>query len=153
MTADAGLTGPRPGGTRPTGDQGAVSFFVVGCVIAFFALAGLAFDGGGRIHEGERADAVAREAARAACEQVDPNAVLSGVYQLDRAWARQAGAAYVSAARMSGYTLSFPQPDVCRVTLTADYPTQLLGLIGVSDLTVSGSGEARFVYGVNGIEG
>lgn len=147
------MTGRRPAGEQPTGDEGAVSFFVVGCVVAFFALAGLAFDGGGRIHEGERADAVAREAARAACEQVDPNGVLSGVYRLDQGWARQAGAAYVSSARMSGYALTFPRPDICRVTLTADYSTQLLGLIGISDLTVSGSGEARFVYGVNGIEG
>ncbi|RAG80822.1 hypothetical protein DN069_36050 [Streptacidiphilus pinicola] len=130
-----------------------MSIFVVGCVIAFFALAGLAFDGGGKLHEGEHADAVAREAARAACEQVDPTGVLSGVYRLDTDWARQAGAAYVSGAKMGGYTLSFPRPDVCRVTVTASYPTQLLGLIGISQLTVSGSGEAEFVYGVTGIEG
>jgi hypothetical protein len=135
------------------GDKGAVSFFVVGCAIGFFALAGLTFDGGGRIHEGERADAVAREAARAACEQVDPNGVLGGVYRLQPDWAQQAGADYVARAGMTGYTLSFPQPDICRVTLTADYRTQLLGVIGISDLPVSGSGEAQFVYGVNGIQG
>jgi hypothetical protein len=135
------------------GEEGAISFFVVGCVIGFFALAGLTFDGGGRIHEGERADAVAREAARAACEQVDPDGVLAGHYRLRPDWARQAGAAYVSAAGMTGYTLSFPRPDLCRVTLTADYRTQLLGLIGISHLPVTGSGEAQFVYGVNGIQG
>ncbi|WP_042374601.1 pilus assembly protein TadG-related protein [Streptacidiphilus neutrinimicus] len=134
-------------------DQGSVSFFVLGCVVGFFALAGLTFDGGGKVHEAEHADAVAREAARAACEQVDPRAVLSGVYRLDRPWARQAGAAYVASAHMSGYTLSFPQRDVCKVTLTADYRTQLLDLIGITDLPVTGSGQARFVYGVTGIEG
>ncbi|WP_052434192.1 hypothetical protein [Streptacidiphilus melanogenes] len=135
------------------GDQGSISFFVVGCVIGFFALAGLTFDGGGKVHEGERADAVAREAARAACEQVDQRAVLSGVYRLNRTWARQAGAKYASSANMTGYTLSFPQRDVCKVTLKADYRTQLLDLIGITDLPVTGSGQARFVYGVTGIEG
>lgn len=138
---------------HPVGDQGAISFFVLGCVVGFFALAGLTFDGGGKVHEAERADAVAREAARAACEQVDPQAVLRGVYRLDTDWARQAGAAYASSAGMTGYTLSFPRRDVCRVTLRADYRTQLLDLIGITDLPVSGSGQARFVYGVTGIEG
>jgi hypothetical protein len=138
---------------RPVGDQGAISFFVLGCVLGFFALAGLTFDGGGKVHEGERADAVAREAARAACEQVDPNGVLGGVYRLNRKWARQAGATYVRSAGMTGFALSFPRHDVCRVTLKADYRTQLLDLIGITDLSVDGSGEARFVYGVTGIEG
>ncbi|WP_042431598.1 hypothetical protein [Streptacidiphilus anmyonensis] len=138
---------------QPAGEAGAVSFFVVGCVLGFFALAGLTFDGGGKVHEAERADAVAREAARAACEQVDQRAVLSGVYRLNRTWARQAGAAYVSSAGMNGYHLSFLHGDICKVTLTADYRTQLLDLIGITDLSVSGSGQARFVYGVTGIEG
>jgi hypothetical protein len=140
---------PAPG----TGDTGTVSFFVLGCVVAFFALAGLAFDGGGRIHQAERADAVAREAARAACEQVDRTALLSGAYQLNKDWAVQAGAAYVKAAGMQDYRLTFPRRHVCRVTLTADYPTRLLGLIGIPDLPVAGTGDARFVYGVTGIEG
>ncbi|WP_143094492.1 pilus assembly protein TadG-related protein [Streptacidiphilus jiangxiensis] len=130
-----------------------MSFFVVGCVVIFFALAGLAFDGGGKVHEEEQADAVAREAARAACEQIDQAAVLHGVYRLDPGYAKQAAHDYVSSAQMTTLQVTVVAPDVCKVRVSADYKTQLLGLIGVSDLPVSGSGQARFVYGVNGPEG
>ena len=136
------------------GDEGAVSFFVVGCVIIFFALAGLAFDGGGRVHTGEQADAVAREAARAACEQVDQAAVLRGVFQLRHDWARTAAAAYVhNVPRTALVSVTFPRRDVCKVTVTTQYRTQLLDLIGLTNLPATGTGQATFVYGVNGIEG
>ncbi|MEY9878055.1 hypothetical protein ABH931_007579 [Streptacidiphilus sp. MAP12-33] len=131
-----------------------MSFFVVGCILAFFALAGLTFDGGGKIREAARADAVAREAARAACEQINQVTVLSkGTYVLDRRHAQRAGSVYANAQHMQGFHLIFPRPDTCLVTLTATYRTQLLGLLGVDTLKVSGTGQAQFVYGVTGIEG
>ena len=134
-------------------DTGAVSFFVAGCALVFFALAGLAFDGGGRVHREEQANAVAREAARAACEQIDRNAVLGGQFKLDHRYTGRAARAFASNAGMAVTSVRYVGLDVCQVKVSATYQTQLLGLIGIDTLKVTGQGQARFVYGVNTIEG
>jgi hypothetical protein len=129
-----------------------VSFFVAGCALVFFALAGLAFDGGGRVHREEQADAVAREAARAACEQIDRNAVLGGHFELDPRYTQPAAEAYASGAGMT-LTSFGSTGHVCRVSVRTTYRTELLGLIGIDTINVTGQGEAHFVYGVTKIEG
>ncbi|MEY9847237.1 pilus assembly protein TadG-related protein [Streptacidiphilus sp. MAP5-3] len=133
-------------------DRGSLSLFFLGIALGFLALTGLVLDGGGKVLTEERADAVAREAARAACEQIDVNAVLGGTYQIDRTRAAEASAEYLGLAGMNGSPPQFPA-GACSVAVTTTYRTKLLGLIGIDQITVTGHGTAVAFYGITGPEG
>ncbi|MDR1808774.1 MAG: hypothetical protein LBR33_12830 [Propionibacteriaceae bacterium] len=54
-------------------DRGSTSLYAVIVAIAFVAIVGLVIDGSGRLHALQRADDIAREAARVAGQQIDLN--------------------------------------------------------------------------------
>lgn len=142
------------------GEEGSLSLFFLGCSLAFLGLVGLVLDGGGRVLAAERADAVAREAARAACEQINVDAVLGGNYRIDTKRARLAAAAYYRAAGaengedLQGSPPQFPPgQDTCTTEVTMDYQTQLLSLIGITSIRVTGHGTAEAFHGITNPEG
>ncbi|WP_322756606.1 pilus assembly protein TadG-related protein [Frankia sp. Cas3] len=132
----------RPHDRRHGRDAGTVTVFVVVLFAAFVMFGGLILDGGGALADKTSAMGVAQEAARAGAQQLDLAAFRqTGTVQLlhDRAVAAaqssltQAGA--TGSTTVDGTTVT--------VTVTVVHHTQLLGIVGLDALTVSGTGSAR----------
>jgi hypothetical protein len=134
------------GGDDP--EAGTLSIFIAICATMLLMLTGLVLDGGGRLREIERADAVAQEAARAGGQQIDQAALLRGQgLKLDPAAAEAAANAYLSRNHFTGTPVA--TTTEVTVTVNAVYHTSLLSLVGLDDLTVHGEGKARLVPGVS----
>jgi hypothetical protein len=128
-------------------DAGSVTVFMAITVIGLLVLTGLVVDGGVKIRGAQRADAVAAEAARAAGQMV----ALAGVVghqdvAVDRQGAVNAANAYLAAAGETGNVVIGPDGTTVEVTVTTSSPTAFLSLIGITNLTVTGHGEATLVH-------
>ncbi|MFC1432308.1 hypothetical protein ACEZDB_16800 [Streptacidiphilus sp. N1-3] len=113
-------------------------------------LTGLVLDGGGRLRAIERADALAQEAARAAGQQIDQAALLQGQgLRLDVGPAEAAASSYLAANGITGSTFQLVDNTIVKITFTTKYHTALLGLVGLDEISVQGSGQSRLVPGVS----
>src|SRR5487761_1392567 len=132
---------------RRVGERGQVTAFVVCFAVALLLLAGLTIDGGRAISARLRALDEAQQAARSGAEMLDVQALRSsGTTTLDPSAAQQAAQSYLAATGDSGQvTVAGGTVDV---TVTVSVPTQILGLVGVHDLTVTESGSATAERGV-----
>ena len=132
-------------------DDGQVTAFVVVLTAAVLALAGLVLDGGRALAAAVRATGQAEAAARAGAQAVDLAAYrLDGTLRLEPAHATEAAHGHLADEGAAG-TVAI-SGDTVTVTVTANEPTQLLGLIGIPGFTVHGRGSARAHRGVTGIE-
>jgi hypothetical protein len=123
-------------------ESGRVTAFVVILSAACLLCAGLVLDGGLALAAKVRAIGQAEEAARAGAQQLD-----LGVYRDTSAVTLQPAAAIAAARR---YLASVGASGTATITgntvnvvVTADQPTQLLGMIGISEITVAGAGHAE----------
>lgn len=149
-TARMGLATPSRMGMAQ--ERGAVTLFVAIAVVGLMAMLGLVVDGGGKIRAVQRADRLAAEAARAAGQAVDARSVLSGeVIRVDRTAALAAAQQYLSAADAHGRAEISPDGRAITVTTEATVPTVFLGLVGVPQLTVTGTADARLVHVEGGV--
>lgn len=123
-------------------DEGSVSAFVVPFVLGVMVLAGLVLDGGLALAAKVRANGLAESAARAGAQKIDLEAYRErGVLRLAPEDAAQAARAYLDQSAQDG-TATATAEEVT-VTVTTAHPTQLLGLIGISTLTVRSSARAE----------
>lgn len=129
-------------------DRGSVSVWAAMITAAVFLLVGVAVDLGGRIQVLQQARDVAAQAARAGTQQLTDHAVLGQTRTVDPATAVTAARQYLNAAGAAG-TVAV-DGDTVSVTVTATYPTQFLGIIGIGSMTVHGTGTARLVPAING---
>lgn len=134
---------------RLRSDAGSATVFVLGFAVVLFVAAGLSIDGGKAINARERLVDVSAQAARAGAAAVDENALRTrGVVVLDPAAARAAACGYLTTA---GYPC--PATSVTADTVTVgtywNMPTNLLGLVGIGTIRVSGNGTARAVTGID----
>lgn len=129
--------------TRPAGDEaGQVTAFVVIFLAALFAFAGLVFDGGLTLAAQAHAVDEAQAAARAGAQALDTSTYrASGTVTLDPAAAVAAADAYLRAA--GGTSQVSVSGDQVRVTVRLTQRMQLLDLVGINTLTVTGTGVAR----------
>jgi hypothetical protein len=128
-------------------EDGQVTAFVIGIVVALLMFAGLALDGGLALAAKVRAIGEAQEAARAGAQAIDLTAYrTSGTLRLRPDQARTRARSYLTATGDSG-TIQATDHTVT-VIVTARQRTQLLGLIGLGSLTVTGSGTAHPVLGI-----
>lgn len=128
-------------------ESGQVTAFVVTMMSALLLMGGLVFDGGKTLTAKRQAINEAEAAARAGAQSLDTSAYrTTGVVSLDPAAARQAALAYLSATGDSG-TVQV-QGDEVRVTVTHIEPTSILSIAGVRQFTVTGTGVAHAVRGV-----
>lgn len=133
------------------GDEGRVSAFVVTLLVAILALAGLTLDGGLALTAKIRASGQAEAAARAGAQALDLGAYrATGAVRLVPAQATAQARSYLATVRATG-TVTVTG-DTVTVTVTATHPTQLLGLVGISTLSVHGSASAHPQRGVLTIE-
>ena len=138
------MTGPL---RRRLGDEeGMVTAFVVIFTLALLAMAGLVLDGGlalaAKVHVIDDAQA----AARAGAQAIDvPLYRSTGTITLDPAQAVADAQGFLAAAGEHG-TVSVAGETVT-VNVTITQPTQILSIVGVDQLTVTGTGSATAQQG------
>ena len=121
--------------------------FLVALTTSLLALAGLVLDGGLALATKVQAAGVAEAAARAGAQAID-----LGAYRLDNRLtlapdqAASRAQAHLSAAGVDGkVTVS---GNTVTVVVTASQRTQLLGLVGISSISVKATGHASPHRGV-----
>lgn len=121
--------------------------FVVVLTIGILALAGLTLDGGLALAAKVKANGEAEAAARAGAQAIDLNAYRNtGALQLVPALAVADAQSYLATVGAAGTVTVLG--DTVTVTITASQHTQLLGMVGISSLTVHGTGSAHPQRGV-----
>jgi Flp pilus assembly protein TadG len=131
---------------QPDAERGAIGVFLAVLVPGLLLIIGLAVDGGAKVAATQRANAIADEAARAGGQALDVSAALTGQVRVDPAAAVAAAQDYLARNDVPG-AVTVVDGDTLRVTTTITEPTTFLGLIGISTLTVEGSGTADLVTG------
>ena len=140
MTAPRGLDGG-------SAERGATSIFLAVLVPGLLLIIGLAVDGGAKVQATQRANAVADEAARAGGQALDVSAALAGDIRLDVPAAVAAAQGYLARSGVPGQ-VNVVDDDTVQVTTSITQPTVFLGMIGISSMTVEGSGTADLVTDV-----
>ena len=129
---------------RLRGERGSLSVLMAVLVPGLLLIIGLAVDGGAKVQATQRANALADEAARAGGQAIDRSAALAGEVRVDSAAAVAAAHAYLDRNDVRG-TVTVIDADTLSVTTTITEPTIFLGLIGITTMTVDGSGTADLV--------
>lgn len=129
------------------GDAGNASIILVLITPAIFGVAGLVVDGGRALNARQRATDQAEQAARAAADAVNIDALRSGTgLVIDPLAARTAAERYLTAAGALG-SVSV-EPGSVTVTVTAKSSTAFFAVIGINQLSVTGTATARPARGV-----
>ncbi|WP_239340913.1 pilus assembly protein TadG-related protein [Frankia sp. CiP3] len=128
-------------------DGGQITAFFAVFAVALLALAGLTVDGGRALATKSKAISTAAEAARAGAQALDLLTYrTTGVPQLDPAQARRLAQDYLTAADAQGVVTA--TPVLVTVTVTAVTGTHLLTVLGVRQITVTGTASSTPVRGV-----
>lgn len=134
-------------------DRGSISVFVAFSVVGLLLIIGLVADGGLKVRAVQEADALAAEAARAAGQEIDVPAAVSGsAVRVDRQAAATAASAYLAAANAPGTVAVSDDGQAIEVTVTLTRPTAFLSLIGITHVTVTGHATVALVHAVTGAE-
>lgn len=124
------------------GDDGQVTAFVVVLTLGVLTLAGLTLDGGLALAATTRATGQAEAAARAGAQAIDLTTYrATGTLRLRPTDAIAHARAHLTAQGATGIVTA--STNTITVTVTATEHTQLLGLIGITTLTVHGQGTAQ----------
>jgi Flp pilus assembly protein TadG len=134
----------KPGG--PERQEGSISAFLAFFAVALFALMGLVLDGGSAINAQQSAYDEAEQAARAGAGALSIDGLRTGSVVID---------AQAAIAAAEAYTVSTGHPGTAsvadgKVTVNVKYriPTSILGIVGISTLSVSATASAVNVHGV-----
>lgn len=133
-------------------ERGAISAMVVTLVVMLFMLAGLVIDGGLAINARQRIYDDAEQAARAAANQIDIDALReSGQVILLEAAARQAAVDYMTARGYPAANVNV-QVNGNEVFVYAEdrVNTSLLQLIFIDDFPIEGQATSRPAVGITG---
>lgn len=121
--------------------RGSVTLWAVLITTAVLMIVGLVVDGGAQLRATQRADQVAREAARAAGQAISGDPILGRPGLVDVSRGRQAATSYLAAAGVPGdVTVS---GATITVTTRVDWRPVILSAVGVGPVTVTGSAEAE----------
>ena len=127
--------------------RGQVTAFVVVFATALLLMAGLVIDGGLALGARVRAGNEAQAAARAGAQAIDLALYrATGFIELNPRAAVAAAQRYLATTGDTGSVQATAQEVL--VTVTVRQPTQILGIVKIGSLTVSGRGEARPEHGV-----
>jgi len=130
-----------------TRDAGNASIILVLITPALFGVAGLVVDGGRAINARQGAADQAEQAARAAADALDVDAVRAGAaLVLDPLAARHAAERYLAASGATG-TVAVRQGTVS-VTVTGTTSTVFFAVIGINQINVTGTATARPARGI-----
>lgn len=129
------------------GDAGNASIVLVLVTPALFGVAGLVVDGGRAINARQLAASQAEQAARAAADAVDVDALRAGTgIVIDPVAARAAAERYLAATGSTGAV--DVGPGTVTVTVSRSTRTAFLALIGMDKMHVTAEVTARPALGV-----
>lgn len=143
---------PAPAGHRRRlpvvagGEAGSITAFVAVLAVALFAVAGLTVDGGRALAAREQLAAMAEQAARAGAAAVSAGALHGGEVTIDPTAATAVAGRYLSLAGVQGH-VSASATEVT-VTVVRVLPTTILGILGITALTVHARAVATDLHGV-----
>ena len=126
---------------RRRNERGSVTLWAVIITTAVLMIMGLVVDGGAQLRATQRADQVAREAARAAGQAVSGDPILGRPGLVDVTRGRQAATAYLAAADVAG-DITVTGATIT-VTTRVRFTPVMLSAIGVGTVTVTGRAEAE----------
>ncbi len=126
------------------GERGSLAVFLTVLVPGLLLVIGLAVDGGAKVAATQRANAVADEAARAGGQALDVAAALTGQLRVDPTAAVTAAQDHLARSGVTG-DVTVVDGDTLQVTTTLTEPTVFLGLVGITEFTVEGTGTADLV--------
>jgi Flp pilus assembly protein TadG len=136
----------------PHGEAGQVTAFVTVITMALVLATGLVVDGGRLIEAKRRVNNRAEQAARAGAQALSVEALRSsGAQIIDEDRARAAVRDYLGRAGSEGKVLSVTGDSVT-VEVTDSTSLLILGVAGLADQAVRGTGTARNVRGVTTAE-
>lgn len=124
-----------------------MTVFVTVITVALLVMAGLVIDGGQILNARREAANVAESAARAGVQAVDEDAARrQGVAVVDERRAIDAANAFLHANGYQGSAMA--TPATVTVTVQIRQPLYILGIGGLSDVTVTGTGTATPLRGI-----
>lgn len=130
-------------------ERGSVSVWAATSAVILMICIGIAIDLGGQVTAQQRAHGIAAQAARTAGQRLDASAVTGAYPSIAVGEARAAAQAHLAAAGVAG-TVSITGGTTVEVHVTDTYDPLFLGVIGISDLQVSGEATARVVRTMGG---
>lgn len=137
---------------RADRERGSISIWMVTGGLVMIILVGLAVDLGGKVSAQQRAQDVARQAARAGGQQLQAATAVRGQGAvLDPYAARQAAHTYLAGSGVSG-SAAIIDGQTVRVSTTGTYDCKFLGIIGISGFTVHGQADSRTARSVGGVQ-
>jgi len=139
------LTRPIVDTSAHNSERGNITLPLLILVVSFLLFVGLVVDGSGKIQASDHANQVAQSAARTAANSLTGDAIATGTLQLNAPAAQAAAQGYIAAAGLTG-TVTVVANTVT-VTVTEDYSTIFLNMIGINTLTGSGTASARLIDG------
>lgn len=132
-------------------DRGSVTIWLALASFVMIVLVGLAVDITGQVNAQQHARDIARQAARAGGEQLDPSTAIHGTSaQTNTTEAIAAARAYLASAGVEGTVTITDAGTTLQVSTTATYQTRFLSIIGIQTLQVSGQSKARVIRVVDG---
>lgn len=132
---------------RHEAERGSVTAFVVVLATAFIVGAGLVIDGGLALAGKSTAEDEAQQAARTAATVLAQQPLRDGQIVVNAAPALAAAHAYI-AATGDGGTIAL-DGTLIHVRVVRHQPTRILGLFGVSEITVTANATARIESGTS----
>lgn len=137
---------------RSNRERGSISIFMATSAVVMIVLVGLAVDLGGQVQATQRARDVAAQAARVGGQQLDEAPAVRGdVAQLDPARSAAAAQDFLAASDVTG-TVSVIGATTVVVETAGTYDTKFLSIIGLDNIPVSGSAQARVTRSLDGVE-
>lgn len=131
----------RPRRGDPHSQRGNVVLFALVIVFALMITVGFVVDGGGRIAALQRADSIAREAARFAGQAMTSDALRGTNTKIDPVAGRAAAQRYLAAADATG-TVTV-QGDKVHVEVRVTYDPVFLTIIGIGRVTMTGEADSE----------
>lgn len=134
-----------------SGESGQAIVWAAVMLPLFFAIIGLAIDGGVVFSARRELQSVADSAARAGAMQVDQQAYRASAganVVLDEGAARQVAAEYVASQGLGMSAVISAEPRRVVVQVSHDMPTSFLRLVGVGTVRISATAPAEVRYGI-----
>ena len=126
---------------RADRERGNVILFAVVLAGTLMMITGLVVDGGGQIQAYQRADVIAREAARQGGQSMTSDSVRGEGSRVDPVAGRAAAQRYLAAAAVTG-TVTISGAGL-HVTVTTTYEPKFLSAIGIRRLSATGEADSQ----------
>jgi len=129
-----------------SGDRGTITVLALGLIVALVAIFGLVYDAGGALTDRQRAADIAEQAARAGADVLVPGTGATVHPRIDSIRATTTALRFIHSAGGRGSVEA--TNSAITVTVTLQHHTPLLAVVGVDNLTLTGTATASPLPGL-----